>query len=103
MKHTPGPWTDKSIDGSQWGIYDLRGWSIAQAHQIKVLSEDMKQVERTANAKLIAAAPDLLAALQAVLHDCNDLDMVESNEPGRDKGPWQMATEAIAKAIGETK
>lgn len=47
------------------------------------------------------AAPMLLEALQAVLHDCNDLDMVESNQPGRDKGPFQMAMEAIAAATGE--
>lgn len=46
------------------------------------------------------AAPALLAALQAVLHDCENLDMVESNEPGRDAGPWLMATNAIAKATG---
>lgn len=43
------------------------------------------------------AAAQAKEALQAVLHDCDDLDMVESNQPGRDKGPWEMAMEAIAK------
>ena len=43
---------------------------------------------------------DLLAACYAVLHDCEDIDMVKSNEPGRDKGPWEMLNEAIAYAEG---
>ena len=43
---------------------------------------------------------ELLDACYAVLHDCDDIDMVESNEPGREKGPWQMLNEAIAKATG---
>ena len=42
---------------------------------------------------------ELLDACYAVLHDCDDIDMVESNEPGREKGPWQMLNEAIAKAV----
>ena len=43
---------------------------------------------------------ELLDACYAVLHDCDDIDMVESNEPGREKGPWQMLNEALAKATG---
>ena len=46
---------------------------------------------------------ELLAACYAVLHDCDDLDMVPSNEPGRDEGPWLMVTNAIARATGEPK
>lgn len=67
--HTPGPWTDDTIDGSQWGVYDKNGYSVAQAQQIKNIRGDIKQKERSANAKLIAAAPDLLAALME-LKEC---------------------------------
>lgn len=49
----------------------------------------------------MSAAQLALEALKAVLHDCDDLDMVQSNQPGRDKGPWLMATEAIAALEAE--
>ena len=88
--HTPGPWTDKAADESQWGVYDSRGWSVAQAHQIKVLSADIKQDERTANAKLISAAPELLEALQYAVKQVPELATV----PG--------IAAAIAKATGAT-
>ena len=46
-------------------------------------------------ADLAEAAKLALGALHAVLHDCDDIDMVESNEPGRDAGPWQLSNDAI--------
>jgi len=90
-KHTAGPWFVQNV-----------GWVASQLGLKTICSLKAVGVEgqHHANARLIAAAPDLLEALQAVLHDCPDLDMVESNEPGRDAGPWLMATNAIAKAIG---
>ena len=94
--HTPGPWTDKAIDESQWGVYDSRGWSVAQAHQIKVLSADIKQAERTANARLIAAAPDLLAALERLVRQHGSDGIEYSGDH-----PVAVARAAIAKATGE--
>jgi hypothetical protein len=93
--HTPGPWTDRAIDESQWSIYDSRGWSVAQAHQIKVLSSDLKQAERTANARLIAAAPDLLEALQILMSDMGHLSMKGHMDAAK------KARAAITKATGE--
>ena len=55
-------------------------------------------VQAEANAALIAAAPDLLAALQ-------DLMAVEGGEPGVAEelsAAWLQALNAIAKATGET-
>ena len=100
MKHTSGPWKfgkELSCRAGEWLIsFDAgnkgRGVAIAETR--------VGSGSETANARLIAAAPDLLEACYAVLHDCDDIDMVESNEPGRDKGPWQMLNEAIAKATG---
>ena len=63
--HTPGPWTDQSIDESQWGIYTVdHAVCIGQASQVRPIIQDIKQVERTANARLMAAAPELLEALR---------------------------------------
>ena len=102
--HTPGPWTDKAIDESQWGVYDSRGWSVAQAHQIKVLSADIKQAERTANARLIAAAPDLLEALMAMVEGdseaIEDANMMGIPFPDEMLKQFKAARAAIAKATG---
>lgn len=47
--------------------------------------------ESVANAKLIAAAPDMLAALQDILH-------VETTAKGRGDIRWDAVHAAIAKA-----
>lgn len=62
---------------------------VAHAHSI----EDIEQ--RRANARLIAAAPDLLAALHQMLNDLTDGDDEAHTAVKR-------ARAAIAKATGET-
>lgn len=58
-KHTPGPWHIVSgID-----VVDFYDYSICS-----VATSNKTQAERKANARLIAAAPDLLTALKN-LHD----------------------------------
>ncbi|SFP93057.1 hypothetical protein SAMN03159489_02216 [Pseudomonas sp. NFPP07] len=58
-KHTPGPWIARKTGGQGW--VGQRGWAID-------FNEDQEQVVdfvyEEADAKLIAAAPDLLAELQ---------------------------------------
>ena len=66
-KHTPGPWHYRTSDGSIGGIDSACGLSIAQAFQVKPISEDLTQETRKSNAHLIAAAPDLLDALKELL------------------------------------
>ena len=58
-QHTPGPW---HVTGDQHGtmITDNTG------EQIALWPQQGGTVEQCANARLIAAAPDLLAALEAV-------------------------------------
>jgi len=64
-KHTPGPWSigeHQKIISTGWSIrIPSDGSAIAY-----VLGE--RNPELQANARLIAAAPDLLAALQELLH-----------------------------------
>lgn len=89
-KHTPGPWTDVSVDGSYWGVYSSSGDVVAQAQQIRPMKDDPTQIERHANARLIAAAPELLEALEAAYY----------NEGGYQA--WkEQARAAIRKATGE--
>ena len=104
--HTKGPWIAKAGDTFDGDIaITTEGRLSGSMVEIAAIRTDWDEPfasEQRANVQLISSAPDLLAALQAVLDDCPDLDMVSSNEPGRDKGPWSMATEAIAKATGST-
>jgi hypothetical protein len=83
-KHTPGPWhigreNDHSADrwkrNAEWArVRDEAGGLIAEIASVhpkggrKSCDFDIE----AANARLIAAAPDLLAALKAVENDCMD-------------------------------
>ena len=62
-KHTPGPWT-VTADGAGWYIECApeRGHSVAYIMaEIGEEDPDTSDDEKEANARLIAAAPDLLA------------------------------------------
>lgn len=70
--HTPGPWAvDPMKIGTLWAIYS-KDCQVAQADQVP--NDSMKQSIRSANACLIAAAPDLLAALKALSYTCGGKD-----------------------------
>ena len=83
--HTPGPWNCNraSAAGREIIVSEVSPVDVA------VLSHrDKSQSEINANARLIAAAPDLLEALREIAADCSD--------------PIRLARAAIAKATGET-
>lgn len=68
-KHTPGPWT-LTADGAGWYIEcsPERGHSVAYIRaEIGEEDPDTSDDEKEANARLIAAAPELLDALIALL------------------------------------
>jgi hypothetical protein len=97
-KHTPGPWrTTRKLGYSghaaaEYYIYAENtndGRSLAVAHIKKSTVQPME-----ANARLIAAAPDLLAALQALL-------AVSSACSDEETEAVIYARAAIAKARGE--
>jgi hypothetical protein len=101
-KHTPGPWTYNLTTGvvrslaedfpncRQPVICDLRHWS----------HEDTTHIH-PANARLIAAAPELLEALKEIAADYADrFDLDDpSTNPGI-KYTIKQARAAIAKATG---
>jgi len=71
-KHTPGPW---SVHGSYIGAGNKRSMKVV-ATVANMPSDEMSPDEVAANAALVAAAPDLLAALvdaaDALLIHCPD-------------------------------
>ena len=95
-QHTPGPWVAEKIKERQ-----IRQWSIRAPGVAPVISYELASlsgrdpVRDRANAQLIAAAPALLEALQALLA-----------EESYDDIPlqiWELAEDAIAKATGGSK
>ena len=93
--HTPGPW---SVEPPGYSCFDVRcefGYFIATCH-------DGVRGTRNAdvNARLIAGAPDLLAALQRIVAVLDK--QVASPHLAERASPLAQAKAAISKATGET-
>lgn len=95
MSHTPGPW-EVAIPGEvdeHYAVLDGFG------HTASVYGHPEQTSTALANAHLIAAAPDLLAALR----DCRDwlVAICDSNNlEATERGYLEAATAAIEKAEG---
>lgn len=87
-KHTPGPWeirpSSNPKNGTAWRDIVSTGCEFSPSYVGESLEQD---------ARLIAAAPDLLAALEAFVARAKQLN-------GIDTGPVAQASAAIAKATG---
>ena len=92
--HTPGPWFAIQY-ANQWNIQSKDGYEGALTN---VLDED-EDVNAEANARLIAAAPELLEALIM----CLNLVGAAANESEPARNAWEKAKVAIAKATGGDK
>lgn len=85
VEHTPGPWT---LQLSRTEGYVMQG-------KFCIAALGDCAAPRDANARLIAAAPELLDALQAMVdHYGPDHSTLQST-------PWDRARAAIAKARGQ--
>ena len=80
-EHTPGPWSAEDTV-----IYGPSHLNIAELEPNDYIRND----EQRANARLIAAAPDLLAALDALVDATNTRSLA-----------YDDAVTAIAKARGQ--
>jgi hypothetical protein len=79
-KHTNGPW--HVVQDTLGSVADANGMTVAQAAQTKPIHCREDHNERLANARLLAAAPELLAACEAALsHIECDMDTGKRN-PG---------------------
>jgi hypothetical protein len=99
MKHTPGPWALHIDELAVFGAEPNR----QQVVDCEVSSPNLTDVERKANARLIAAAPELLAALKTLFDDYKQL--ADSGDCGfwklEDQSAGKRALTAIAKAEGQ--
>jgi hypothetical protein len=90
MGHTPGPWVVAKAVNGNWIEYGSEGQSIA-----RTFYSHTGYKQEDANALLIAAAPDLLAALEALQSEFFPLIRPADYPEIKD------ARAAIAKAKGE--
>ena len=91
-KHTPGPWEIE--EHYHFGYRWISGPEHSQLAQVVWCMEDEdRSPECEANAHLIAAAPELLEALENLLK-------VHEGEGGTQRHAGDMARAAIAKAKG---
>lgn len=108
-KHTPGPWVLKHISGSNFAVqrFEIRSGS-GMPHPI--FNKDTNAIDGTSvcmspqDACLIAAAPDLLEALESI-----DWDEYETNDASKAWGSVGVTTvqisaikQAIASARGQS-
>jgi len=100
--HTPGPWiiSDDDIVGQRY-IARLADWCIVGAGSQYQDIEDMLTHERNANARLISAAPDMLAALEMVNDMLPDMPSFMWQEFDDGSSPASIIKAAIARAKGE--
>jgi len=94
-KHTAGPW--RTFNGTD--VYPDDGDTAAMKHIADCsMAGSIGGDEQNANARLIAAAPDLLDALQH-LSDVYEHIWVQlsDGEMAIVKGAWEVAERAIAK------
>lgn len=101
-EHTPGPWeaTANLNDGPYGSSYTIRKDSQVIVAGISGASLHRGPEQSAANAHLISASPDLLAALESLLtaRDYVAPASVAHNAKLNDVGLWDQARAAIAKA-----
>lgn len=91
-QHTPGPWsiTERAV---------VANASTPVAHRVKWWSAGLLEIEERANASLISAAPELLAALEELTEIVQGA-IEQRSAKDLDSFTLQPAIAAIAKAKG---
>lgn len=104
LKHTPGPWgwSHREIPSGNYStqVYDANEKEIATIAWYPVRQNNITTTSREANARLIAAAPELLEALRELISIVHIHQTATENRFAWAEMP--LAAEAIAKATGGT-
>ena len=94
MSHTPGPWT--CFYKSKYDEWHVSIPVPDSTMHLALFDDGIRGENREADARLIAAAPELLAALREM---CDRWDPASARP---DRRIWDAAMAAIAKAEGTT-
>lgn len=95
-KHTPGPWHRNIKPASKYNVV----FAGRNTHVAAVKTEGLSEAEIEANMDLIAAAPELLDALQAIVAECSPGNRPYSTDSYLPEHLLEQARVAIAKAMG---
>ena len=103
--HTPGPWLvddylSRAHDGYEEGT---RCITTTDGVLVALTARGGKVVRHENDAKLIASAPDMLAALQDVLARIEDVNQWWMNEPTKGGLDVKMIRAAVARAAVRRK
>lgn len=110
-KHTPGPWEPIKLNSAPLGLWAVNAPGYGGRNPLVCGMEYSKggpilHAESEANARLIAAAPDLLEALKEMV--AGDAEAIEEAQalgvpfPEEMLATFKKARAAIARATGET-
>lgn len=103
-KHTPGPWSIDQNDLALRGQFLDINTDYAGVLVASVVDLDYDRPECEANARLIAAAPELLESLQEIL-DASDAELKGQGSDHDPECPFcskaDKARAVIAKATGQ--
>ena len=102
-KHTPGPWAAKHAEYADADAFEIRANDGARIAEVSI-SQVLFRQKAAANARLIASAPELLAALEwahAIMHGYVYSETTE--ERNHYMADLIHATENTAKAIAHAK
>lgn len=98
-KHTPGPWTIDPEGETAWTIESASGTPLCDVY-IERDSNNSPTPECEANARLIAAAPEMLVALQNAGNVLAALATGQLKGITADSSALALIRDAIAKATG---
>lgn len=100
-EHTPGPWA--AIPSGEAG--QERAWFVHRVGDAKPIAKiawyAMPKAESDANARLIAAAPDLLDVLQQVKEQAYRVPN-RGGDVGLPLGAWELVLSVLEKATPPT-
>ena len=96
--HTPGEWIARPMHTGGCEVFDPRGRDV-----VTVYGGGVETESRAANARLIAAAPDLLEALQRLAADYTWSTAHHHNGGYAESHPIIAARAAISRATGGSR
>ena len=99
-KHTPGPWIAEQRDTRSVVLAAKGRCLLADCPQWSNRDDRPRAAEAFANAKLFAAAPDLLDALESVSQEHDLLRWMKNIEMRRSQGSFGIAVADDSDAIG---
>lgn len=105
MKHTPGPWIVRTLSVGLGLPITAQPPGHAKHFNIATASFTVPKDQVAANARLMAAAPELLLAVQGLLPELEDMPGGADNQVIRlttTLGELRFAFFAMVKAMGET-